>query len=392
LEERFVWVPYLIHPSINRAVDAVRGRTTKLVSCEACGRNYAYELKRTGYGHDDPSFWSFWGSYTAAKQRAEADLRGRLATGIEVIPCPACGWYQSSMIPEARERHRLWMHYVGACLTVGLVVPAMVGICILPFPVFVAGLVSLLAVGTGLLVWRSRLARCYDPNGQDVEARKRYGQSRATLLSDQEARDVLAHAGAYNLSVEPPGRLKRCIVRIILAAVVLGLAGLLAGRWIIRSTVAARFEKDVQSYAALAPESPPQGVPQPRPPQPGGVTGRVKGKMVVVNVHEGKIDDLHFSLPDDLRAANPEGVGTVVLLTWGKIKISGEGPISSMRGVEYQQFCQLKVFDWESKSEVASRVFLGGFPESNLLRLGPVTGPKPDAAQMLSFLAGLPRQ
>jgi hypothetical protein len=177
-----------------------------------------------------------------------------------------------------------------------------------------------------------------------------------------------------------------------IAAGVLGVAGILAGRGIIRSTVAARFAKDLQAYAALAPESRPKGVPHPRPPQPGAARGRVKGKMVVVNVTEGKIDDLYFGLPDDLRAANPEEVATVVLLTRGKIKVSGEGPISSIRGVEYQQFCQLKVFDWESKSEVASRTFHGGFPESSLTRLGPATGPEPDPAQVLTLLTSLPHQ
>jgi hypothetical protein len=114
--------------------------------------------------------------------------------------------------------------------------------------------------------------------------------------------------------------------------------------------------------------------------------------MVVVNVDERRIDDLHFVLPDDLRASKPEEVATVVLLTWGKIQTSGDGPISSISSVEFQMTYQVRVFDWASKSEIASHTFPGGFPKSNLRSVEEsVTGPKPDDAQMLTFLTGLPR-
>jgi len=60
-----------------------------------------------------------------------------LEIGIEVIPCPACGWYQSNMIPKARRRHRRWMVYVGQCLTIGLIPVAIIGgIINQSFPVF----------------------------------------------------------------------------------------------------------------------------------------------------------------------------------------------------------------------------------------------------------------
>jgi hypothetical protein len=175
-----------------------RGQTTKVVRCEACKQSYTYELKRTGYGVADEASV---GAYSLAEQRAEADLQQLLATGIEVIPCPACGWYQSNMIPEAQRRHRRWMLYAGQCLTIGLIPVAVIPTSInvtyadngtgppIPWPIFAAGaagLVGLLAVGIGML-WKYNLRQSYDPNREDVEARKRYGQSRATLLSEQEA-------------------------------------------------------------------------------------------------------------------------------------------------------------------------------------------------------------
>jgi hypothetical protein len=387
-----MWIPPLYYnPSIGKVFDAARGRATKLVRCEGCGRNYAYELTRTGYGQDAGSFWSFWGSYTVARQKAEADLRHRLATGIEVVPCPACGWYQSSMVPEARRRHRRWMLHVGQCLAVGLAVPALIGWSLVPWPVFVAGLVFPLALGTGLMIWRSRLARRYDPNNEDVEARKRYGQSRATLLSEQEAEDVLARTGAYD---RVAGKEKDHTVWFgyALAILVLGLVGYAAVRPIIRAHVAAGFEKDLPAYVALLPVLPPNGGAQPRQLPPGRSTGKVKGKMVVVNVNERTIDDLHFALPDSLCASKPEEVATVVLLTWGKSPTSQDPFSLPLYGNRYIMIGQVKVFDWQRKSEIASVTFLGDVPDLDPYSEGkPTTGPKPDA-RVLSFLTGLPRE
>jgi hypothetical protein len=52
----------------------------------------------------------------------------------------------------------------------------------------------LLAVGIRMFIRRHCLAKNFNPNEEgDAEARKRYGQSRATLLSEQEANDLLAH-------------------------------------------------------------------------------------------------------------------------------------------------------------------------------------------------------
>jgi hypothetical protein len=260
----------------------------------------------------------------------------------------------------------------------------------------VAALVCLFAVGISMFAWKFLLAEKYDPNDEDVETRKLYGQSCAVLMSEQEAKDGFVDAGALNQSLptEYPGWLFGCILAIICVVGVLGLVGFFEGRSIIRSHVTARFEKDLEAYVALAPAVPPEGLQWPRLPEIRGITGTIKGKMVVVNAGERSIDVLYFDLPDDLRATKPEKVATVVLLIWGKIKTSGDGPISSsLFSVEYQQICLVKVFDWESKSEIASRTFVGRFPSSNLRSVeASVTGPKPDAAEILTFLTGLPRE
>jgi hypothetical protein len=389
MEEQFMWVPptWLINAAlyggaINAARSAQRGtaqvveRTTKLVRCEACNRKYGYALR--GFGH--PA-WR---------------VQQMLATWIEAIPCPACGWYQSNMISPARKLHRRWMLYVGRCLTFGLIpLAAFVG-AIVGFrePIFVASVVSLFAVGIGMLIWRRRLAQGYDPNKEDADARKRNGQSRAALLSDYEANEGLAYGG-------PDDRfpITKCsgtfsagdVAVLVLCGVVLcgfmSCGGLLTAHWINRVLTPGRFEKDLPAYIDLISVLPPPGAEQPRLPKLGRIAPKVKGKMVVVNAKYRRIDDLQFALPSDLWASNPGEVGTVVLLTW-EIRATSNQPYLALYPNRSIMIGHVKVFAWESKSEIASRTFYGDPPE-RLLDSG--TGPKPDA-QVLNFLKGLPRE
>jgi hypothetical protein len=180
-----------------------------------------------------------------------------------------------------------------------------------------------------------------------------------------------------------------CILATICVAGLLGFFGVLAGYWVIRAHVTARLEKDLPVYIALMPALPPEGgVEQVPRPQPGGIAGKVRGKMVVVNVNERRIDALHFALPRDLWASKPEEVATVVLLTWEQRRTSNEPFSLPLYGNRYIMVGQVKVFDWESKSEITSRTFLGDLPAFSEGQ--PATGPKPDD-QVLSFLTGLRR-
>ncbi len=147
-----------------------------------------------------------------------------------------------------------------------------------------------------------------------------------------------------------------------------------------------RFEKDLPAYLALMPVLAPEGARQPGLPQATGMPGKVKGKMVVVNVNEKGIDDLHFDLPRDLSASKPEEVSTVVLLTWEKRDTSSA--LYTVHTGRYAVVGHVRVFDWASKSEIASRMFFGDPPEHPYR---PGTGPRPDD-QVLKFLTSLPRQ
>jgi hypothetical protein len=202
-----MWVPppWLIYAAVTGAgqLNASRsrtalaqGQTAKVVSCEKCQRRYAYELWRSGYNAEH--------------------LKQLLATEFEAIPCPACGWYQSNMIPKVRKRHRRWMIHVGQCLTVGLITVMLISLLIngypefqgdprIPWPIFVAVLVCLFAVGIGLIIWRSKLAQSSDPNAEDVEARKSYGRSRTIFMSEHEAKAPEAPPAPVSALYQPPG-------------------------------------------------------------------------------------------------------------------------------------------------------------------------------------------
>jgi hypothetical protein len=91
--------------------------------------------------------------------------------------------------------------YVGQCLTIGVVPLTLIGGFInamnedkghfsIPWPIFWDGMAGLFIVGIGMIFWKYNLARSYDPNDQDVEARKCYGQSRAILVQSEQGATV----------------------------------------------------------------------------------------------------------------------------------------------------------------------------------------------------------
>lgn len=182
----------------------VSGGVLKLVRCEGCGAEYVYRLEReaTG-GGTSVLFLDNEGAAARATSRDAEALHRKLDRGLDVVPCPGCGWYQAAMIPKARREHRRWMLTAGAGLTLGLLPVLFVGGVInsarrgdplVPWPLFVGGMATLAALGVGLMLAKVYLSRRYDPNAQDAEARKRQGQQRAVLRADFER--MVTQAGA----------------------------------------------------------------------------------------------------------------------------------------------------------------------------------------------------
>jgi hypothetical protein len=139
------------------------GEALKFVHCEQCETEYTYRLKRTATCLDE--------------------LAQKLEQGVALVPCPACGWYQKNMIPGARRAHKRWMLNTGACLTIGLI-PFY--LCAFASPIFLGCLLAFAIAGMGLVFAKFILSSHYDPNSQDLETRKKLGQSRAILRDELE--------------------------------------------------------------------------------------------------------------------------------------------------------------------------------------------------------------
>ena len=76
------------------------GQATRVVVCERCDHRYEYVVTRS-YAIDTIPLPLL---IRSAERICNERLKKRLALAIDPIPCPSCGWMQSSMVPELRKR------------------------------------------------------------------------------------------------------------------------------------------------------------------------------------------------------------------------------------------------------------------------------------------------
>lgn len=168
-------------------------------------------------------------------------------------------------------------------------------------------------------------------------------------------------------------------VKLVLAAVVvlLVLIGLgIFGLWYwYRTSQAAPFQPFVAQYLAA-----PAGAAQGRPAQ---------GKMVVVDTAKRDVDwDIFFALPDEVRAARPQEVGTIVWTNWGKDQTGAYDDGTPA----YVLWCKVTVIDRKTRTIIAeSGQFRGSAPPQSIdSNSSSGSGSKPTEA-VLEFLKNLPR-
>lgn len=164
---------------------AVSGKTTKAVKCEGCERRYCYEMRRTGYGR--AFVYLHADAHSTAVDAARKKLDDALERECEPVPCPACGRYQTHMIPRARQLQYRWMkryrHY--ALPTAQMTVLLGAVLYIWEGPVRVVGFVllcvtALLIVGLPVFpLVHYCLCRRYDPNADP----KRPTDTRGRLIT-----------------------------------------------------------------------------------------------------------------------------------------------------------------------------------------------------------------
>ncbi|MFI5380719.1 MAG: hypothetical protein ACHRHE_15580 [Tepidisphaerales bacterium] len=117
------------------------GRAIKSATCERCGTEYFYDLRRVIVSER----WG--GTADAAEKRTQEAATARLQRTMDhdtdVVPCPQCGWIQTEMVHDLRRRSYRWLLGL-ALIPSGLV---LVGCMVL------SGL--LLYVGTSQATWKS---------------------------------------------------------------------------------------------------------------------------------------------------------------------------------------------------------------------------------------------
>jgi hypothetical protein len=110
---------------------------------------------------------------------------------------------------------------------------------------------------------------------------------------------------------------------------------------------------------------------------------RPSGKMVVVNVANRDLDDLHFDLPDNLRASSPGQVAIVARLHWRHATVG----MYKGGGSAGQWTCDVEVIDRVKWTLLGSQKFIGSPPPQSFVgRRGQSrSGDKPKQ-QVMTFL------
>lgn len=176
----------------------MEGSVSRLVHCEQCGLEYVYTVERAACGVATDLLF---GHATAAEARASQEARQALQTELQYatdpVPCPSCGHYQARMVAQLKRYHRQGMVPYGIALSVlspflllgALFVTVIarseqeLGARILIGALWVVTL-ALAAAGPVLLLLHRRSVRLYDPNNEEVEARKQLGK-RLALPKDE---------------------------------------------------------------------------------------------------------------------------------------------------------------------------------------------------------------
>lgn len=185
---------------IRQFTTSVSGSIKRRAHCEKCGGDYVYELSRHVSGtarvgprtdNDD--------AREGSRHRAARNLDKTLREAIEPVPCPQCGWLQSSMVKDLKKHHHRWMNKLGLVLAiVGGGIALLLGMFLSnPYVdpsvhFLVAFATGVCLIGVGLVPLRMVLARKLDPNANHAA---RAGQSSEAVVVQAGAARVSSARG-----------------------------------------------------------------------------------------------------------------------------------------------------------------------------------------------------
>lgn len=118
--------------------------------------------------------------------------------------------------------------------------------------------------------------------------------------------------------------------------------------------------------------------------------GYRRGRMLVLDRKAGKIDDLHFALPRDVRARTPEEVGTVVWIDKERVLMGSYSGPPGTEGKGYSHEWYATIIDYGEKQKVGLQDFHGSSPLGVKLGEGDRDGTEPSVYRMLEHFAKLP--
>ena len=181
-------------PYAKTYTSTMRASVLRFVVCEQCGCEYVYQMEREASGAATSMlFLDNAGAGERAENKAEAELRTKLESECDPVPCLNCGWYQPEMLPGLRESHHWWMSVVGPLLVFGGVACFIIASITRNMKAETATIALLLGGGVGLLILglalifvRKRLAAAFDPNEGNAEQRKALGATLALRKADFE--------------------------------------------------------------------------------------------------------------------------------------------------------------------------------------------------------------
>jgi hypothetical protein len=165
---------FMIHVAIHMISVTLRGGRLESVTCEKCQTRFLYVLGRMGVGTTAISPFFQQRPIQRARSAAQKDLRKRLASEAELVPCPVCHWINQEAIEKCRHaRYRRAPWLIGVLL-IAVPVVAMIADPFIPaewgkhgpapaLPTVVAIVACLIAAALVLPV-RRQLRQRLDPN------------------------------------------------------------------------------------------------------------------------------------------------------------------------------------------------------------------------------------
>lgn len=118
----------------------------------------------------------------------------------------------------------------------------------------------------------------------------------------------------------------------------------------------------------------------------------IRKRMIPIDKQKRRVDiELFPHLLEQDRATRPEEVGTVLLLDWGLQEVGRYVDVESRKStgeLAYVHTCTLSIIDWQLRTVIGRRSFVGGKPLE-----GEIVGPgMPPYFEIAYYLTNLPRK